>query len=178
MLGNKFRSLRKEKRLTLKDVSRDTGLSVSFLSKLETDKANASLGTFKLLSDYFDKPSTYFFEEIETPYGVVVRKGQGRKLRSPQTGFILELLAYDPNTKIEPLLTTLDPGMKSAHLYSHDGEEFNYIIKGKLKYFLGEEVFILEEGDSIYHRSTIQHGFENIGKGECVYITTITPPTF
>lgn len=177
-LGEKIRTVRKEMRLTLRDVAKGTGLSVSFLSKLENNKANASLGTFKQLCNFFNKPSTYFFDEEVDVEGLIVRKGKGHKLESPYTGYFLELLAPDINRKMEPLLTVLHPGMGSQIQYSHEGEEFNYIVQGRLQYLLGDEEFILEEGDSIYHPSTIPHGFTNVGKEDCVYITVVTPPSF
>ena len=49
---------------------------------------------------------------------------------------------------------------------------------GKLKGIIGDEVVVLEEGDSIYIDSSIPHRWENIGKTEMRAIWAITPPSF
>ncbi|HEA69102.1 MAG TPA: cupin domain-containing protein [Desulfobacterales bacterium] len=58
------------------------------------------------------------------------------------------------------------------------GEECGIILKGKLKGFIGDQVVVLEEGDSIYFDSSIPHRWESVGEGEMKAIWAITPPSF
>lgn len=63
------------------------------------------------------------------------------------------------NRKADPFVVTVDPKTDSSVSYnSHPGQEFNYMIEGKLKIFIGAKEMILEPGDSIYFDSGIQHG--------------------
>ncbi|MAF33151.1 MAG: hypothetical protein CL941_04225 [Desulfobacter sp.] len=52
------------------------------------------------------------------------------------------------------------------------------MLKGKLQGFIGDQVVVLEEGDSIYFDSSIPHRWDNMGEGEMKAIWAITPPSF
>lgn len=180
-MGSKLRAMRKSYRNTLTQVAQAISVTPSYLSKLERDKASASLGTLKKLADYFGVPIVHFFESSQARDDCIVRRGCGRRLHlaRPETpGVTVELISPDLDRAMEALITTLKPGAGSKTLYAHAGEEWNFVVKGTLTYYLGDQEFVLQEFDTIYHRSNIPHGFKNSGKGECVYITVVTPPTF
>ena len=56
MLGLKLRALRKEKRMTLAQVSGETGFSVSFLSDIERGRTNPSLDSLDKLAAFYETP--------------------------------------------------------------------------------------------------------------------------
>ena len=63
------------------------------------------------------------------------------------------------NRKAEPFVVTVEPKENvEVGLNSHPGQEFNYVLEGKIKFFLGTKQMILEPGDSIYFDSGIAHG--------------------
>jgi quercetin dioxygenase-like cupin family protein len=81
--------------------------------------------------------------------------------------------------KLEVIRSDANPGESSPEEFlSHDGEEFGYVMKGKLEVTVGEEVYILEEGDSIHYSSAHPHRLESIGDVPCKSIWMITPPSF
>ena len=79
--------------------------------------------------------------------------------------------------KLLVLKAELEAGSETK-LYKHDGEEVRILLEGKLECVVGEEIYILEEGDVLWHPSNIPHKIKNIGKKRAVYITIGTPSTF
>jgi quercetin dioxygenase-like cupin family protein len=79
--------------------------------------------------------------------------------------------------KMEANVTHMLPGSKTQG-FKHQGQEIKIMLKGTMEYHVGDEEFILEEGDMLFHHSTEEHWSKNIGKTEAVIITISTPPTF
>ena len=74
---------------------------------------------------------------------------------------------------------TLQPGAGSEDAYSHEGEEFIYVLRGLLEITLdGHERHLLYPGDNIYFDSTRTHSWRNPGEEESVLVWVNTPPTF
>jgi quercetin dioxygenase-like cupin family protein len=65
---------------------------------------------------------------------------------------------------MEPFLVEFELGEWDNSLYySHPGEEFIYLLEGKLEFHFGEEILILKQGDSIYYDSSEPHGYVSVG---------------
>ncbi|MDO9536973.1 MAG: cupin domain-containing protein [Thermoplasmata archaeon] len=79
--------------------------------------------------------------------------------------------------KLEANLTHLLPGTKT-NSFKHKGQEFKLMMKGEVEYKVGEQKFIMQEGDMLFHHSEEKHSAKNIGKEEAIFITISTPPTF
>jgi len=80
--------------------------------------------------------------------------------------------------KMEGILIEVEPGEKFGKQYTHDGEELHYVIQGEIEYKIGDKVFKLGEGDSLWHKSNIPHSARNIGEKKAIYLTIGAPPTF
>jgi len=88
----------------------------------------------------------------------VVRKGDGISVDRYE-GYQFESLAFNfMNRSMEPMLVTLEKKEKEPALVIHGGQEFNFVIEGRLKVTVGKNVFVLEPGDSIYFNPTLPHG--------------------
>jgi len=75
------------------------------------------------------------------------------------------------------ILVEFEPGAHSE-FYEHEGEEIKIVIQGEVEYTVGENVYLLKEGDVIWHLSSIPHKIKNIGDRKATYFTVDTPPTF
>lgn len=179
-LGQKIRTLRQAQRLTLKQVADDCGLSTGYISQLEKDRANPTLGTLKALMQVFDLPLAYLFNGRDSENDVAVTRRTQRKTFSlPRSDVKFELLTPDTNRKLEVLMATAEPGVKSgSRRFLHEGEECGLVLSGTLKIRVGDEEYILEEGDSVYFPSHIPHDWENAGDQPVVGIWISTPPSF
>jgi mannose-6-phosphate isomerase-like protein (cupin superfamily) len=102
----------------------------------------------------------------------VCRAGKGVQIeRYP--GYEFSSLAYNfKGRTIEPLLVYLDPSKAEAAPVIHPGQEFNYIIEGKVKVTVGAREYVLENGDSIYFNAGLPHAQAAVG-GPARFITII-----
>lgn len=99
----------------------------------------------------------------------LVRKGEGLPIER-RIGFTYQHMAYlFKKKKIEPLLVNIpyEPDLtKPVHLSVHEGQEMNYVLKGKIKFIVGNSTEYLKEGDCIYFDSSNPHGMIAID-GDC-----------
>lgn len=104
----------------------------------------------------------------------VVRQGKGPEIeRYP--GYRFQSLAFDfQNRLFEPLLVTLDPERNpEISLVTHGGQEFNLVLKGRIRIVLGGQSVDLEAGDSIYFDPSIAHGQFALDDAPASFLTVI-----
>jgi len=103
----------------------------------------------------------------------VTKCGGGIKIdRYP--GYSFKSLAYRFADKImEPLLVTLDPKGERPALVSHGGQEFNYVLSGRVGLMFNDKEYILEEGDSVYFNPEFPHGQYAVGDETAEFLTVI-----
>jgi quercetin dioxygenase-like cupin family protein len=89
----------------------------------------------------------------------------------------MELLAWG-NAVMEPHLFRIAPNAGSGDSYSHEGEEFLYVLRGEFRIALDGESYLLKPGDSFYFESATPHTWSNPGKSETWVLWVNTPPTF
>lgn len=175
-IGPRLLRLRNQQNSTLAAVSRKTGLSVSFLSALERGHANASIASLQKLAHLYRTNVLSFFGGGETAQRLV--RPRERKVLQPHPGVKMELLALG-NTMMEPHLFRIAPGASSGGSYHHEGEEFIYVLHGRLEIWLDEvERYVLENGDCLYFESNQAHRWQSLSDKETVLLWVNTPPTF
>ena len=174
-LGPRLRQARLHRNLSLARVAGAAGISVGFLSAIERSQMSASIGTLRKLARFFDLNVLDFFDRSE-PHAPVVRPQQ-RKILEAGAGVRMELLAWG-NTVMEPHLFRIAPGKGSGSSYSHEGEEFLFVLRGEFEIGLRAEKHRLKAGDSLYFESTTPHHWHNPGKTETQILWINTPPTF
>jgi acetyl-CoA synthetase len=64
---------------------------------------------------------------------------------------------------------------KPIHLTTHQGQEFDYVLKGCMKIQIGDNIEYLKEGDSIYYNSSTPHGMIAVGGNECLFLAVVLP---
>ena len=107
----------------------------------------------------------------------VTRRGQGQQT-AKEDGIEISNLAPMFRKKLaEPYWVhyEYDPALQNSpiHLTKHSGQEFDMVLKGKLKVQIGENVEYLEEGDSIYYNSSTPHGMIAIGGEDCLFVAVV-----
>ncbi|MBE5997662.1 MAG: cupin domain-containing protein [Lachnospiraceae bacterium] len=61
------------------------------------------------------------------------------------------------------------------HTTSHSGQEFDYVMEGRLKVQVGNNVEYLSEGDSIFYNSSTPHGMIAVDGRSCTFLAIIMP---
>ena len=109
----------------------------------------------------------------------VTRKGEGRETAKEECIDIQNLAPLFEKKIAEPYWVRYEYNEelqdKAIHLTKHSGQEFDFILKGKLKVQIGDTVEYLSEGDSIYYNSSIPHGMIAVDNDECLFIAIVLP---
>ncbi len=175
-IAQELLQLRRKHGFTLAAVAEKTGSSVSLLSSLERGYAKPSIATLQKLAKLYRTNVLSFFGDKGDSRRLV--RLRDRKVLVPNPGVQMELLAFGKKV-MEPHLFRIAPGADSGGSYSHEGEEFIYVLQGKLEVWIDEiEHFVLESGDSLYFDSTEVHRWQSLGEEETILLWVNTPPTF
>ncbi len=165
-VGEKIKQLREEKGLSLQQFSEKTGFSTALLSQIETHMVSPSLGNLIKLAHALEVTVGNFLAEGEGVPFSLIRKDERKSVsryaskEGVNYGYTYESLgAQVKDHHMEPFIITLEPVAK-GHIEkssSHEGEEFLFVIEGKMEVRLGDHTDILSPGDSIYYNSCIPH---------------------
>lgn len=109
----------------------------------------------------------------------ITRKGQGQET-AKEEGISIRNLAPLFRRKIaEPYWVKYEYNEelqnKPIHLAKHSGQEFDFVMSGKLKVQVGDNVEFLEVGDSIYYNSSTPHGMVAVGGEDCLFVAVVLP---
>ncbi len=109
----------------------------------------------------------------------VTRKGQGQET-AKEDGIEIQNLAPLFRKKIaEPYWVRYEYSEelqnKPIHLTKHSGQEFDFVMSGRLKVQIGENVEYLSEGDSIYYNSSTPHGMIAVDGRDCLFVAVVLP---
>ena len=175
-IGNKLRRLRRKRGLTVTDAAHKAQISSGFLSAIELSRANPSVATiYRLAAAY----GTTVLELYDLPAqsNRIVRP-RNRKSLETKSGVRMELLSTGTKM-LESMLIRVPPGTGSDGAYEHQGEDFLYMLEGKLEIWLDEvECHLLEQGDSFWFESNRGHRWFNPTDKPAAVLWVNTPPTF
>jgi len=162
-IGERIRSLREEKGLSLDEFSNLTGFDIDLLSKIEKNEVQPQLGTMIKLSKALDSALGHLVSGVgDKPYSITRASDRKPISRSTSGRGKKQLYAYRslaPEVEgrhMEALLVLLEECL-DEDASVHQGEEFIYILNGIAVLKLGNDVYELEPGDSVYYLSTIPH---------------------
>jgi DNA-binding transcriptional MerR regulator/quercetin dioxygenase-like cupin family protein len=177
--GRPLRRLRQRQGLSLREAGERTGLSVSFLSALERGVSGASIATLQRLTAAYGTTMSELFGPPDRARQRLVRAGGRPVLRLGDPSVRIEQLARGA-TKLEPQLFVLAEGATSDGSYTHDGEEFLYLLSGAVTVWVGDDETyrLTTEGDALSFPSTMPHRWRNDARGETRLLWINTPPTF
>jgi DNA-binding transcriptional MerR regulator/quercetin dioxygenase-like cupin family protein len=175
-LGRKLRRLRKSCSLGVVEAARRAKVSAGFLSAIELSKANPSVTTLQRLAATYGTTVLDFYD-LPKQSSRLVRPKERRAIQT-QSGVRIELLSIGAR-QLESHMFRVKPGAGSDGSYSHQGEEFIYMMSGTLEIWLDElECHTLLEGDSFWFESTVGHRWYNPSSEDTVMLWINTPPTF
>ena len=179
-VGQRVQRIRKEKGLTLEDVSQRTGLSSEYLTQIEAGEVSPPLGALIRLAKALDMKLGRFISTGEVRPFTIVRKGERRVVsrytsaQGNQYGYTYESLAPDKKDRhMEPFMVTLMPSKARTDVSTHAGQEFIYVLEGAMEVTLENHTEVLYPGDSIYYDSTLPHLVRCHGDQEAVILAVL-----
>lgn len=157
-MGARLRRLRSERGWRLEDLAERTGLSRAYLSRLEGGERQPSLGSLFGLARAYGVPFSSLFEP-EAEAVVVVRASEGEARRG--NGLLYSRLSNGGWAfNLQPLRVVVPAGREGGALYRHEGEQWLYVLSGRLRLGIGEEEVVLGEGDAAHFDADRPHRFE------------------
>jgi transcriptional regulator with XRE-family HTH domain len=178
-LGATIRTLRQARHLTLRDVAERAGVTESFLSQVERDVASPSIATVHRIARALDLSIAQLFAN-DGDTGRVVRKEARRRIAYQGLKAVDEFLTGNNATRLQLILSTIEPGGGTgAEPYTHDSdEEVALVLDGILDVWVGDEHYVLREGDTITFPSRLPHWNANHGSDPVTVLFCLTPPSF
>ncbi len=163
--GEKIRTTRLNKGISLRKLAKEIGVSPSFISQVEQNKAQPSVTSLRKIADVLEVNCSYLIgEETNTEYSETLSKR--KNIFEDQTlsnVTIKRLVPADIDNNLEPSLLSLAPGATTTkEISANTGEEFLLLLSGELEITLNEQKYTLHEGDNIYFSSKVKHSFRNV----------------
>lgn len=172
-IGKKIKKIRLEKKLSYDQLANDTGFAVAYLKEIEAGKATPPVGALLQIA-----------RALKIDSGLLLRAEESKLKR--------RIKAYTKRTD-NYAYATLTPGAENKHLkafrvtvpalqehkgvgYQHEGEEFVYVISGKVEVMVGEHANKLAANDSLHFNSGIRHNLKNIGQEDAELLVVIYGP--
>lgn len=181
-IAQRIRALREILEIPQEEMALATGVETAEYRRLENGEEDFSFTFLYKCAERFgvdiveiltgDRPKLSFYS--------IVRNGQGLPIERRQ-GFTYNHMAYLFEHKLcEPFLVRApyiaEEQDKPMHLSYHEGQEFDYILKGSLKVIMEDHIEVLGEGDAIYYDSSHGHGMIATGGEECVFLAVVLKP--
>lgn len=177
MLGERLKSLRTGKGLTLRQLSDLSGLSVSMLSQIESGSADPSLGSLRKLAEVFEASIATLFSDPDAPNVSVSRPGARHRLSGSDAGFVYERLTPGRGD-LEVLTADIPPGAaSSAHPWGHPSTECVFVISGELTVEIAAQTYEITAGESITFDSRQPHRYLNASQAMTSIVVSVTPPS-
>jgi transcriptional regulator with XRE-family HTH domain len=175
-LGGKIKQMRNQKGLTQEELADRCELTKGYISQLENNLNSPSIATLTdILSALGSNLSEFFQEEKEEK--VVFTKQEF--IEKDSEGVLFKWLI--PNAQknmMEPVLVELAEGVSTTGDVPHEGEEFGFVLEGKLGLALGKKLFLCKKGEAFYYSAGVPHYIINKGKGKAKFLWISTPPNF
>jgi transcriptional regulator with XRE-family HTH domain len=163
-VGQRIKELRQVRGLSLQDLAQKTGFSNAMLSQIENHVVSPSLGTLIKIARALEMKMGELICAPGEKTFTIVRRGEGKVLSrfASKTGLSYgysyqSLCTEMKEWHMEPFLVTLEPAAGPKTPSRHEGEEFIYVLEGRVRITLSDFTDILHPGDSIYYHSNLPH---------------------
>lgn len=180
-VSQKIRRIRREKNITLKELSGKTDLSVSFLSQFERETSSITLVSLKKIAQALNITMKELFDDEPDEHASFVHRdsdGSGLMGLEKKYASYERLSGRFEGRKMESLLLRMEPLRSDFKPCTHEGEEFIYILKGTARFTVDGREYVVGEGESIHYPSTLLHSIVNIEDRELVFLCIVTPTIF
>ena len=175
-LGAKLRDMRQRKNLTQEELADRCELTKGYISQLENDLTSPSIATLvDLLNALGSNLSDFFHEEAEEKIVFT----QEEYIEKQSEGMLFSWVI--PNAQknmMEPVLVELEPNAATNADFPHEGEEFGYVLEGRIVIVNNGKSHTAKKGESFYFTADKEHYIINKGKGKARFLWISTPPNF
>ena len=176
-IGRKIRDLRDRNGLTQQELADRAELTKGFISQLERGQVSPSLESLFDLIEILGSTPAEFFGEGNADQVVFTKKDYFEK--TEENGCTRTWIV--PNAQkfqMEPILVRIEPHTELEEDKPHNGEEFGYVLSGRVNVCLGDKVYHVKAGESFYYQADCRHQLKNPGAVPAKVLWISTPPEF
>ena len=177
-IGEKLKSLRNTRTLSLDDAAALTGVSKPMLGQIERGQSIPTVTTLWKIATGLKTPLSFFLEGPQAEYAIAspdqanVILGDGGKMRA------YPLFTYDPVRSVETFYIEFDPECRhSSDKHDEGVEEHIFVLRGTLRLVLGDRPVEVSERQAIRFRADIPHAYQNATGDRCEVYNTIFYPS-
>ncbi len=175
-LGNKIKQMRQQKNLTQEELADRCELTKGYISQLENNLNSPSIATLCDLLNALGSSLSEFFSE-ETEDKVVFSKDEFIEKDSDGVKWKW-IIPNAQKNMLEPVIMELEECASTSEDMPHEGEEFGYVLEGKINVILNKKEYACKKGESFYFKADKPHLIVNNGKNKAKFIWISTPPNF
>lgn len=161
-IAERLRGLRDVLELTTEEVARDCGIEQNEYEQAETGNCDISVSMLQKIARHYHiaLDALMFGEEPKMSTYFLTRAGKGISVERTKAYKYQSLAAGFKDRKADPFIVTVEPNDNPIHYNTHEGQEFNLIIQGRMLISVGGKELVLNEGDSLYFNSALPHGMK------------------
>lgn len=166
-VGTRIKAIRESKSLTISQIAERSGLTVDQVERIEANEHQPSLSPLIKIARALGVRLGTFLDDMDNMGPVVCRRNElaksisfSSKASCTHNDLSFYSLAVSKTGRhMEPFLIDIDSAScnNGYQLSSHEGEEFLYVLEGNIEVTYGKDTYRLEQGDSIYYDSIIDH---------------------
>lgn len=175
-IGSKIRDLRLKNGLTQEELADRAELSKGFISQLENDLTSPSIATLIDILQLLGSSLKEFFSDSDDSQITFTHEDYFRKETDGVA--VTWIVPTAQKNALEPIILELDVGATTDADYPHEGEEFGFVLEGKVEVVVGDRKSVASCGDSFYFSSDRQHYIRNVSDKKSKILWVSCPPTF
>lgn len=161
-IGVTLRALRQERGLTLAEVAEGTRISASFLSLVENERSDITIGRLTRLMRFYGVSLTDLLPDAHGSDPDIVHPEERRRLHSAAEGIDIFMLTPETSRGMMPMLLEFEPGARRRDYGQHAGQEFLFVLEGELVLELdGARPRCLKAGDTAVYPGERPHLLRN-----------------
>lgn len=175
-IGEKIKRLRVSNQLTLEELANRSELTKGFLSQVERNLTSPSISTLEDILEALGTNLRDFFDEKQEEQIVFSTKDF---FINEQEGYTISYIV--PNAQknqMEPILIELQRGAQTDQIEPHEGEEFGYVLSGRIELHYGHQSQSIKAGQTFYIKGDEPHYISNQHQHVAKLIWISTPPSF
>jgi transcriptional regulator with XRE-family HTH domain len=176
-IGERIRNLRQLSNLTQEELAERANLTKGFISQIERDLTSISLDSLIQILDALDENISDFFREASEEK-IVYREKDRVTIEKEHIKKFELLVPGSTNRRLEPILLTLQKGESTPKEKPHEGEEFGFVLRGRVNLRFGREVLKLKKGECFYLSAEKEHWLHNSSLKEAAILWISSPPSF